>query len=64
MKKFLVAFKENKRNLQIEAPNDARAKEWAEKQLEVWKAKYRYSIAEIVEKPVVAEKKTEPKAKK
>jgi len=70
MIKYLIAFK-GFRKLRIEAPNDARAKEWADKQLAHWKQSFSYTIVNETEEKAAekaaakaeADKKPKPEKK-
>lgn len=48
MKKFLVHFKEQKKNFTIQAQDDKQAQLWADKQLEHWKKEGKYTVTPIV----------------
>jgi hypothetical protein len=56
--KFLVAFKGYKK-YQIMAPDENRAKEWAERQLAFWKRDFKATVTPIVEEKAVVEEKAE-----
>lgn len=59
MKKYLVAFKEPKKQYQIEAQDEDTAKKWADVQMSVFKSKTRFTVTEIVEKPKAKTVKSE-----
>lgn len=50
MQKFLVAFKALKKQYQIDSQDEATAKKWADRQLEVWKKESKYSVTPIAVK--------------
>jgi hypothetical protein len=50
MQKFLVEFKGLKKQYQIDSQDEATAKKWADRQLEVWKRESKYSVTQIAAK--------------
>lgn len=65
MQKFLVAFKQPKRQFKIDAQDDAQAHLWAEEQLKVWKTKSKYVVTPIItKKAAVAAADDDPKPDK
>ena len=76
MHKYLVEFKAEKKRFYVDSQSVDVAKQWADKQLEYWKVpapetgkeKSRYTITQVVEKPVEPvvkpETQTQPEPKK
>jgi hypothetical protein len=48
MTKYLVVFKDLKKQLYIEAPSDERANEWANVQLRTWSEESRFNVTKVV----------------
>lgn len=61
MIKYRIAFKDH-RKFKIEAPTEARAKEWAERQLAHWREKYEFVVTDLTAEEAAA-KEAEKAAK-